>query len=128
VIAHLNAILWYPHAHSDATLWTEAIHTRAQLVGHGATLALLRRADTNTNADAVHAHLTAHASHHGINHLRAHIHIAHFSCHHRVYARLHHWRTAVGHHGSRSSHNHRTDLWRKLGKLVLGHAGEVLYP
>jgi hypothetical protein len=128
VVAHLDAILWYPHSHSNSSLRTESFHTRTHLVGHGPALALLWRADSNADANAVHTHLTAHASHHGVNHLWAHIHIAHFRCHHWVHARLHHRRTAIGHHSSSASHDHCTELWRKLGELVLGHAREVLHP
>jgi len=128
VVAHLNAILWHTHAYSHASLRNEAFHTGTQLVGHGPTLALLWCADTNTNADAIHAHLTTHASHHGVHHLGTHIHIAHFRRHHRIHAGLHHWRTAVGHHGSSASHNHSTEFWGKLSELILGHAREVLHP
>lgn len=128
MVAHLNAILRHTHTYSHASLRTEAFHTRTQLVGHRPTLALLWRADTNANADAIHAHLTTHASHHGVHHLGAHIHIAHFRRHHRIHAGLHHWSTAVGHHGCSTSHNHSAELWRKLRELILGHAGEVLSP
>jgi hypothetical protein len=107
-------------------LRTEAFHTRTQLVGHGPTLTLLWRADADANT--IHTHLTTHASHHGVHHLRAHVHVAHFGCHHGINARLHHWCTTVGHHGSRTSHYHRTDLRRKLGELILGHAREILHP
>src|SRR6266852_174942 len=125
---YLNAILWHTHAHSHATLRTETFHTRTHLVRHGTALALLWRSNANADADAVHAHFTTHTSHHGIHHLWAHVHIAHFRSHHRIHARLHHRPTAVGHHGSCTSHNHRTDIRRELGELVLGHAGEILHP
>lgn len=126
--AHLDAILWHTHAYSHSSLRNEAFHARPHLVRHGSTLALLWRANTDTNTDAIHTHLTTHASHHGVHHLGTHIHVAHFRGHHGIHAGLHHWRTAVGHHGSSTSHDHSTELWRKLSELILGHAGEVLHP